>query len=420
MQDRDPLDDWLDIAEMAREHPRSTTESETPRVVLRRLAHALDEAQEGKPDLGRVRSRHLGRYSGVTLTEEDVAESQRLFLKLWEQGGTSASYVGSDLLDTIALSLSPATVPFWQQLLDLSRPRDRYITQRRMYALAALALLAIEREDATAYAALTAALGHRHEQVRAQAANYLARAYAVPERPAPEAIAAALTNLAMHDHAFAPRFQARMALAILELPAVHDPLDRAYLLHVKLRGDRATRTIAAAPENTLADLHYAIQHAFDWDADHLYSFFMNGKRYDEQYEIGCPELGDDWQFGAIQMMTIGPDGALVLVEGAQAGEDMPEGEEHDEDSGEADLDGGEEDGALYTTNVQLGALGLVPKHSFLYYFDFGDSHEFDVKVLALVPRDAGDYPRLVEAKGEAPRQYHSWDDDEELEADDEQ
>jgi Plasmid pRiA4b ORF-3-like protein len=248
----------------------------------------------------------------------------------------------------------------------------------------------------------------------------VAQAYAVPERPAPETVAAALTHLAMHDPAFAPRFQARMALAILELPAVHDPLDRAYLLHVKLRGDRATRTIAAAAENTLADLHYAIQHAFDWGADHLYSFFMNGKRYDEQYEIGCPELGDDWELGAIQMMTIGPDGALVPVEESDAGEDTPEGEEHEEDGGEGDLDGGGEDGAPYTTNVQLGTLGLVPKHSFLYYFDFGDSHEFDVKVLALVPRDAGAYPRLVEAKGEAPHQYHRWDDDEELEADDEQ
>jgi hypothetical protein len=29
-------------------------------------------------------------------------------------------------------------------------------------------------------------------------------------------------TLAVHDHAFASRFQARMALAILDLPAVHD------------------------------------------------------------------------------------------------------------------------------------------------------------------------------------------------------
>lgn len=60
------------------------------------------------------------------------------------------------------------------------------------------------------------------------------------------------------------------------------------------------------------------------------------------------------------------------------------------------------------------------KHTFLYSFDFGDSHEFDVKVLGMAPRDAGDYPRLVEARGEAPRQYHGWDDDEELEDDDDE
>jgi hypothetical protein len=74
--------------------------------------------------------------------------------------------------------------------------------------------------------------------------------------------------------------------------------------------------------------------------------------------------------------------------------------------------------ALYTTNLQLGALGLVPKHSFLSSFDFGDSYEFEVKILALVPREAGDYPRLVEAKGQAPRQYHRWDDEGDLEAGD--
>lgn len=48
---------------------------------------------------------------------------------------------------------------------------------------------------------------------------------------------------------------------------------------------------------------------------------MNGKRYDEQYEIGCPELSNDWDFGAIQVM-MGPDGGLVLAEGADAGEAM--------------------------------------------------------------------------------------------------
>jgi hypothetical protein len=298
--------------------------------------------------------------------------------------------------------------------------RDRYVNQRRMYALAALALLAIEQDDAAAYVALAAALDHPHEQVRALAASYVAQAYAVPERPAPEVVAAVLTRLAAHDPAFVPRFQARMALAILGLPAVHDPLDRVYLLQAKLRGDRATRTIAAAPENTLDDLHYAIQRAFRWDADHLYSFYMNGKRYDEQYEIGPPELIDGWDFGTIQVLTMGPDGVLVPVEEADAGEDTAEDAEDAEEGDDGgDQEGGDEDGALSTFNVQLGALGLVPRHTFLYYFDFGDSHEFDVKVVGLATRDAGDYPRLVESKGEAPRQYHGWDEDEELDDEEE-
>ncbi len=63
--------------------PRATRCS--PRTALAALARALDEAQGGKPDLGRVRSRHLGRFSGVMLNEADVAEARRLFLALWEQ-----------------------------------------------------------------------------------------------------------------------------------------------------------------------------------------------------------------------------------------------------------------------------------------------------------------------------------------------
>jgi len=65
-----------------------------------------------------------------------------------------------------------------------------------------------------------------------------------------------------------------------------------------------------------------------------------------------------------------------------------------------------------TTNTQIGALGLVPKHAFMYFFDYGDSHEFTVTVMGSELRaDGGSYPRVVESRGEAPPQYHAYDEE---------
>ena len=55
------------------------------------------------------------------------------------------------------------------------------------------------------------------------------------------------------------------------------------------------------------------------------------------------------------------------------------------------------------------------KHKFLYFFDYGDSHEFEVEVVGIHPQAGpGDYPRVVDQQGKAPPQYH-WDDAEEWE-----
>ncbi|MCA1697785.1 MAG: plasmid pRiA4b ORF-3 family protein, partial [Actinobacteria bacterium] len=37
------------------------------------------------------------------------------------------------------------------------------------------------------------------------------------------------------------------------------------------------RKLAVRSEQTLVDLHHALQDAFDWDDDHLYSFWLKGE-----------------------------------------------------------------------------------------------------------------------------------------------
>jgi hypothetical protein len=48
----------------------------------------------------------------------------------------------------------------------------------------------------------------------------------------------------------------------------------------------------------------------------------------------------------------------------------------------------------------------VKRHKFLYYFDYGDSHEFEIEVTDILPEaEQGEYPRVVESQGAAPEQY---------------
>ena len=48
-----------------------------------------------------------------------------------------------------------------------------------------------------------------------------------------------------------------------------------------------------------------------------------------------------------------------------------------------------------------------------YYFDYGDRNEFEVEVIDIRPQaEPGQYPRVVDSKGEAPPQY-DWPDEDE-------
>ncbi|RME44529.1 MAG: plasmid pRiA4b ORF-3 family protein [Chloroflexi bacterium] len=116
------------------------------------------------------------------------------------------------------------------------------------------------------------------------------------------------------------------------------------------------RVIEIAGDQTLDDLHYAIQAAVNFDADHLYSFFMSGRAWDDATEYASP-----------------------YAEGRSA------------------------------AGVKIRDLGLRLKQRFLYLFDYGDEHRFEVQLLAVNP-DApkGKYPRVVERHGRNPEQYPEW------------
>lgn len=155
-------------------------------------------------------------------------------------------------------------------------------------------------------------------------------------------------------------------------PASPAALTTLYKFQVKLDWMKTVwRRIEMRGDQTLHELHEIIQEAFDWDDDHLYSFFMSGKAWDKTSEFASPYA-------------------------AEEGDDTPS-----------------------ATKVRLENLNLKPKQKFLYLFDYGDELRHNVLVEAIVPggvKQGEEYPRITEVHGEAPSQYG----DEENEEDDDE
>jgi hypothetical protein len=120
------------------------------------------------------------------------------------------------------------------------------------------------------------------------------------------------------------------------------------------------RTIEIADKQTLHTLHLAIQDAVDFADDHLYSFYMSNQAWDQNTEYAHPHAD-------------GPS----------------------------------------ATKVKIGDLNLRMKQRFLYLFDYGDEHRFEVQLTDTSP-DAPkkDYPQVVERHGKNPVQYPGWEDEE--------
>jgi len=118
--------------------------------------------------------------------------------------------------------------------------------------------------------------------------------------------------------------------------------------------------IEASESNTLDQLHRAILDALRWDEDHLYSFFMSGKAWDRETEFSKYDCVEDMP--------------------------MP----RDQNSKKA----------------KINSLAVKAGDRFLYLYDYGDCHEFDIEVLDIrtVSRK-GSHPMILELRGRVPVQY---------------
>lgn len=132
--------------------------------------------------------------------------------------------------------------------------------------------------------------------------------------------------------------------------------DGTYIFKISL-GRNLWRRIEFSSDHTLHDLHRSIQSAFDFDSDHLYSFFMDNKAWSKDCFVSPFEREGD---------EVGP----------------------------------------FADEAYIGKLGLNEGQSILYLFDYGDEWRFRVKVEQIQkekykPKN----PHILESKGESPNQY---------------
>ncbi|MGC4116027.1 MAG: hypothetical protein QM765_15865 [Myxococcales bacterium] len=281
---------------------------------------------------GSLRKAAQGRAGGVEGLRED-------FRVLAEAKVYGKQRHLEELLVSIGACAEESSIPFWQEALGPSKPRDGFAVRRRDCAVAALALLA-NKGSAKGWEELRAALRHPEPETRGSAVYSMAVAFRDEDGRVPEAIAAELRQAA-NDRASEVRFLARAMLwnaTTSELP-IDDP-DGVFQLKVEL--GKATRTIEQLGSRDLYGLASDILNAFGWDHDHM------------------------WEF------RFSPTNDRLVVS--------------DDDELQPDL--------------PLGLIGLRSKQRFAFHFDFGDDHWFGVTVSAVSqkkPRTR--YPRVTEKKG---------------------
>lgn len=189
---------------------------------------------------------------------------------------------------------------------------------------------------------------------------------------------------------------------------------KTFTFHISLlKSSQCWRRIELRADQTLEQLHLAIQDAFDFEDDHLYSFFMSGKHWDQDTEYSLPSSYDELfvdegnESEQVQPELTPEEYERRLEEVAhQQGVSVEELKERIKLWNEISQEVEAEEHAHDVRRVTLQELQLEAGREFAYVFDYGDEWRFTLRVHAVNP-DAPDehYPRVVQRLGRSPRQY---------------
>ncbi len=229
-------------------------------------------------------------------------------------------------------------------------------------------------------------------------------------------------------------------------------MGKTYLFHVAIpRSGRTWRKIEMRGDHTLEDLHHVIQDAFEFDDDHLYSFFMSGKAWDKDSEYTLPERVSPYGQLFIEGEEIADDEAdesempnlddflLEYLEGLNIDDEataelLPQIKDYIEarqDPGvplaerlaaligrdvpsvmilliliRRNWEDWERDEQRDVRKVTIESLELTVGKKFLYLFDYGDEWRFNVRLDAIHETDQPDaFPKIVQMVGKPPPQY---------------
>ncbi len=130
------------------------------------------------------------------------------------------------------------------------------------------------------------------------------------------------------------------------------------------------KTVALSGDQTLHDLHLIIQDAFEWDNDHMYSFFMSNKVWGRASEYSGNPLGE----------YIPEDSFRGVSNSASA--------------------------------TEIRDLNIKEKSVFKHLFDYGDELVHTIEVLEIKSFDKSkNYPILIGKTGKSIEQYPNYQDD---------
>lgn len=190
---------------------------------------------------------------------------------------------------------------------------------------------------------------------------------------------------------------------------------KTYTFHISLpKATQCWRKIELRADQTLEQLHLAIQDAFEFDDDHLYSFFLSGKPWDQDTEYSLPQSAAQYDQLFADESAESEEPELTpeeyerrLVEVArQQGVSVQELKERIELWNQISKEVEEEELARDVRRIKLNELNLETGREFLYIFDYGDEWRFSIRVHAITAEAPdGDYPRVVQRVGRPPRQY---------------
>jgi hypothetical protein len=313
-----------------------------------------------------------------------VRRAEALTRQVWATGGTGSTRTELELIKAVAAAADAGSLPFFRECLARNVPRERTGPERRALALLGIALAA--RGGSTgANEELRKQLGAAKAELRAAAVRATSASFG---EQLPRDLRLAVEGIAQSDTAFAPRFLARGALVALGAKPILDAPKGSYTFTAALRETRViSRTVELRSEQSLHDLAGAVLDAFGWERDHLYCFY-----FDERDTQGPFTIGLDDEYG-------NPFDGLLADEDEDAAEDEDEAEAEAPDV---------EDGT-YGMDLPVGALGLVERQRFVFHFDFGDDHLFDISVDAISEQSPRvKLPRVVAKTGRSPAQYRRW------------